>query len=114
MVLSGTLKVGGSYITASNLYNGAVSGYNWANSYYGDTGQTYAGYALGGAGGGYNYNLATNPSSGVYPDYFTTGALKLLNPSFELYGNAVSWQSTTVKNGLDQTVSIYYLGRQNQ
>ena len=90
-----------------------ATGYSWQNDYYSDSGMTYQNYALNGAGGGYNYNLATDPSSGVYPDYFIVGALKLMNPSFELYGNAVSWQSTTVKNGLDQTVTIYYLGRQN-
>ena len=111
--LTGTLTVGDSMITANNLRVGAQNGYDWTHSLYGSTGETYAGYALGGATGGYNYDLATNPSSGVYPAYFTTYALKLLNPSFELYGSAVSWQSTTVKNGLDQTITIYYLGRQN-
>lgn len=100
------------YTYADYAILGAGEGYSWANDYYGDTGMTYAGYAMGGAGGGYNYNLATDPTSGVYPNYFTVGALKLTNPSFELYGGTVSWQSMTVKNGLDQTVTIYYLGRQ--
>ena len=63
------------YTYADYAILGAGEGYSWANDYYGDTGMTYAGYAMGGAGGGYNYNLATDPSSGVYPTWFRCAGL---------------------------------------
>ena len=101
MTLSGTLKIGNETITADKLRQGAKAGYDWENSYYLntgytyadyvmlgaedayswahdcylDSGMTYASYAVGGAGGGYNYNLATDPTSGVYPTWFKCAGL---------------------------------------
>lgn len=75
ITLTGTLKVGNDYIGANALRTGAIDGYNWNNLAYGGTGMTYADYALGGAGGGYNFNLATDPSSGVYPTWFKCAGL---------------------------------------
>ena len=47
----------GQYIdslSADNFYTGAKNGYDWEHSQYGDTGYTYADYAIGGASGGYS------------------------------------------------------------
>lgn len=56
MTLTGTLNIGGSSISASQLRQGASDGYSWSNGSYGSTGQTRAAYALSGAGGGINFS----------------------------------------------------------
>lgn len=58
MTLTGTLTIGGSQITASQLQQGAYSAY------------TNGGTWSAGAGYGYAYNYATNQNSGSYPGFF--------------------------------------------
>ena len=76
MRLSGTLTIGGSTITAEKLRQGASDGYNWGSG--GGAYQGYASkaaYALGGAGGGYNFNKAIDQSSGYTPKWFSAETL---------------------------------------
>ena len=74
-VITGELNVGGSNISASTLYSGAYSGYDW-----GTGGGSYGGYAskglysLSGSGFGFNYNTATYVYSDG-PQYFTCGTI---------------------------------------
>lgn len=76
MKLTGTLTVGGSTITADKLRQGASDGYSW-----GSGGGSYGGYAsraayaLGGAGGGINFNKAIDQSSGYVPAWFSAQRL---------------------------------------
>lgn len=71
MTLTGNLNVGGSYITAANLRQGAAyanAGHNsWDSAY---TSTSAGGYCYGGAGGGYAFKDATSQGSGNYPYYF--------------------------------------------
>lgn len=62
-VLTGTLKIGGKNIKASDLQSGAQSAYD--NSSKWSTGSNY----------GYNYNNATKQNGGSYPSYFEASTL---------------------------------------
>lgn len=65
MVLTGTLNIGGSNITAAALRSGAQSAYNNSSTW-----STGAGY-------GYNYNRATQNGTTSYPAYFKCGELRV-------------------------------------
>ena len=59
--LTGTLKVGGTNITAATLAGGAYDGWSWANDSYG--GSTRWTYSLTGGGYGFNFNNMQYSSS---------------------------------------------------
>ena len=73
MVLTGTLNVGGTNITANNLRLGAER----ANGGYG----TWNGTSTA-------WNNATKNGTGSYPGYFTCGALRV-NSNATVYGNLI-------------------------
>jgi len=92
----------GQYInslSANTFYQGAKNGYDWANSLYGSTGETYASYALGGAGSGYSaqgtWDVAQDNTKGVA--YFKTGVLDVTN-TLMMLGNALTKQNITINN----------------
>lgn len=58
MTITGTLNVGGNYITASQLYSGSYSAYS-SGSYW-----------SGGASYGYSYGNATTQNTTIYPKFF--------------------------------------------
>lgn len=58
MTLTGTLNIGGSYITASQLRSGAYSAYSNGS------------YWSGGSGYGYSYGNATKKNTEDYPSFF--------------------------------------------
>lgn len=58
MTITGTLNVGGNYITASQLYSGSYSAYS--NGSYWGSGASY----------GFNFHNATLPNTTVYPKFF--------------------------------------------
>lgn len=96
----------GSYISSLNartFYEGARNGYDWENGYYGGTGQTYADYALGGAGGGYDYSYATDSGSGRYPSYFKANTIVCTNMTFN--GSGIGKYTATISG-----VTIPYIG----
>lgn len=123
MTLSGTLKIGGTNITADALRQGAQQSYNNYGSWNGTTStvNTNGGYWSGGANYGYNYNNATNSTSGSYPGYFqaesivgnrggTLGA-HTSGDSVVILGYGVSWKTATLRTPSGGTVTINYLGR---
>lgn len=64
MVLTGTLRIGGTNITAEALRSGAQSAYSNGSRW-----STGSGY-------GYNYNNATKTSGGSYPSFFRASTLR--------------------------------------
>lgn len=98
-VLTGTLKIGGTNITAAALRSGAQSAYN-----NGGTWSTGAGY-------GYNYNNATKQSGGSYPSFFRAMLISTPKISAGKIGDAygtektIQWQTRTIGG-----VSFTYLG----
>lgn len=97
MTLTGTLNVGGSYITAGNLYSGAYSAY------------TTGGYWSGGSSLGYTFGNATNRTSGKYPDFFRA---TVMYASGSLQANAFQYgtQWLTLKTATIAGTTIHYLG----
>lgn len=72
--ITGTLSVGGSLITAANLYTGAsqaAASYGGWNSAY--TSTQSGGYCYGGASYGYGYGNATTAGTVSYPANFKCG-----------------------------------------
>ena len=92
MTLTGTLKVGGSTISAATLRSGAQSAYNNGS------------YWSGGASGGYAYSAAASASSSSYPSGFTCGVLYAMI-GLRVAGSNASWQHRVI-NG----VALNYLG----
>lgn len=92
LTLTGTLKIGGSTITASALRSGAQSAY--------DSGS----YWSGGAAGGYSYNNAARGNSGSYPSGFTCGVL-WAKVGLRVAGTGAGWVHKVI-NG----VALNYLG----
>ena len=75
--ITGTLLVGGSYISAADMYTGAsqaAASYGGWNAAY-DSACTTGGYCYGGSGYGYSYNLATVSGTMNYPTNFKCGHL---------------------------------------
>lgn len=100
MVLTGTLKIGGTNITAEALRSGAQSAYSNGSRW-----STGSGY-------GYNYNNATKESGGTYPNFFRANGIVAAR-SFSCYGSTMllgsysaKWMSKTIAG-----VTIRYLGR---
>lgn len=95
MTLTGTLLVGGSYITAATLRSGAQSAYNNSS------------YWTGGSGHGYSYNNATEYGTGSYPTYFTAGSI---NAKSRLGVAGYTFNPTTLRykdhNGANRTITI--------
>ena len=114
MVLTGTLTIGGTQITAAQLGKGALDGYNWSNASY--SGSTRASYALGGAGGGYSFNRAQSSSTPVGSFYGNTiGAFSALNvyqgATLRCYGRFYKGNiELTLKTKTIDGETIYYLG----
>lgn len=74
-IITGTLNVGGTNITAAMLQSGAASGYDWSHgSYYGYTPWNYS---ITGGGYGFNFNNASTEYTTLYPSYFRCGMLQL-------------------------------------
>jgi hypothetical protein len=92
MTLTGTLKVGGSTISAATLRSGAQSAYNNGS------------YWSGGASGGYAFTSATTSGTGSYPSYFTTAYL-VVKSAISMGGAAFTPKSKTIAG-----VTINYLG----
>ena len=100
MVLTGTLKIGGTNITAEALRSGAQSAYSNGSRW-----STGSGY-------GFNYNNATKESGGSYPNFFRANGI-VAAKSFSCYGSSMliggysaKWMSKTIAG-----VTIRYLGR---
>ena len=111
MVLSGTLTVGGTQITAARLGQGALAGYNWENGSYGGT--TPKQYTLGAAGGYYGGTSGSSPPGSFYAgslyavnsmEVFGSGTLRCRG-SFVYKGTYASWKTATVGG-----TTINYLG----
>jgi hypothetical protein len=66
-IITGSLTVGNTSITADTLGSGANSGYNWANGSYGSSNSRWD-YSLTGGGYGFDFNDASqyNASGGTY------------------------------------------------
>lgn len=113
MTLTGTLTVGGSTITADRLRQGALDGYDWSHGSYGGY-SSPAGYALGGAGYGINYNQATQAGSGRYPGFFRASTINVpsslsVGSGFYFRGSSVERGSMIVTDGSGSTQTIRYL-----
>lgn len=95
-------------LTAADLRKGAQAGYDWDNEYYGETGQTYADYALGGAGGGYGFSYATQSGTDSYPNLFTCGRL-IAKSGFTLGSYDGGWESITFKDGNGRSRTVTFM-----
>lgn len=103
--LNGTLTVGGAYISADTLRQGAQTAYS--NS----------GYWSGGAGYGYGYGNATAYGTATYPSYFTCGSLWVkssatmssvgISGSLQYKSRTASWQTLNI-GGSYYTVLVGY------
>lgn len=111
MVLSGTLTVGGTQITAARLGQGALAGYDWQNGSYGGT--TPAQYSLGGAAGYYGGASGSSPPGNFYAgsfhamstlEVFGSGSLRCRG-AFYLGGTNARWQTATIDG-----TTINYVG----
>lgn len=90
-------------LSASDLRQGAVDGYNWSNGSYGDY-PSQASYALSGAGSGFtaqtNWSNAKNPAVGAGTLYGTfvgeiqARSLKIAGGSYGLFYNIGLWSGT--------------------
>ena len=82
--ITGTLNVGGSYITAADMYTGAATAaasYEGWNAAY-DSACTIDGYCYGGSGYGYNWNGAKsgyNYATDVYASSFHSSGTSYFN-----------------------------------
>lgn len=94
MTLTGTLNIGGSYITAESLQRGAANADMWRS-------QGLPSYWSSGSSYGYGYGNATNQYSGQYPTYFRANVIDARG-SFRCYGYAAYWQTITI-GGVDYT-----------
>lgn len=119
MTLTGTLTIGGQTITAAALRSGAQQAYNNAGSWNGTTStvNSNGSYWSGGAGYGYNYNNATKPINGIYPDYFRATVLvgdylstlhTFVCPSLQVDGTQATWKSQYVITGVSGYTSNMY------
>lgn len=103
--LTGTLNVGGAYITADTLRQGAQSAYSNGS------------YWSGGAGYGYGYGNATAYGTSTYPSYFTCGSLWVktsatmssvgISGSLQYRSRTASWQTLNI-GGNYYTVLVGY------
>lgn len=100
MTLSGTLKIGGNYITAAALQSGAMSAYNNSS------------YWTGGSGYGYSYNNATVYGTGSYPANFSCGNLSVRNGRMSFGGYNIGTAYITYKDGNGATRSARFLTAQ--
>lgn len=101
-VITGTLNVGGTNITAAMLQSGASSGYSWANGSYG--GYTPWSYSLTGGGYGFNFNSASQYDSSSYGNYFHVQDL-WAHRSITFEGYVVERKTATISG-----TTIQYLG----
>lgn len=97
MTLTGTLKIGGSTITADALRSGAQSAYNNGS------------YWSGGASGGYQASNAFN--NGTQVTYLKATYLTCTSSYMYLGGSSASWRHATLKTANDTQLTIYWLGQ---
>lgn len=118
MALYGTLSFYDQYgelagtLSADRLRQGAQDGYDWSHGSY--QGTTPHDYALGGAGGGYRFNKATNSGSGEYPSFFRSQILRAtstltVDNSFVLRNSTINKSSMIVLGDGGSTQIIRYL-----
>ena len=99
------------YINANSLRQGAQQSYNNYNSWNGTTStvNTNGHYWTGGADYGYDYNNATDESSGRYPRYFRAQVIRATNVvwanQLQVGAYYASWQTKTISG-----TTIHYLG----
>lgn len=108
MSLSGTLTVGGSRITAANLYTGAAqaaSGYSGWNSTK-NTVSANSGTWSTGAGYGISYNKATKQGTSEYPTWFTAGTLHASNRVSAPEVSIESYPSQVNLSGHSHSISV--------
>ena len=97
MTLTGTLKIGGKTIEASDLRVGAQSAFDNRTTW-----STGAGY-------GYNYNYATSRSSGSYPSFFRAGVI-LASNALQVGSLPVYSRSKSVMIAGGGQVELHYWG----
>ena len=101
MTLTGTLNLGGTYITPQTLASRATSAYNWTSS--------NGSYCYSGAGYGYNYNSALGKNASGSPSWFSAYNLQARSQFF-LGNQSLSIVTKQVKNALGSNITIHYLG----
>ena len=108
MTLTGTLNVGGAYIGASTLRQGATEGYNW-----GSGGGSYGGYssrgayALAGASAGLDTQTELQKflnGQTVLGNLTVAGVMRIQN-RLDLWGMGAGYNTQTVVTGVDYGVA---------
>lgn len=99
-------------ISADTLAKGASAGYNWQNNAY----QGYssrAEYTLSGAGGGLNYNGATERGTSNFPAWFTCKNLQV-NPNgggnLWIGDSYITAKTVSFKDKDGKSITLVYLG----
>lgn len=104
--ITGTLNVGGAYITAADMYTGASQSAakygGWDSAF---TSTSVGGYCASGAAYGYDYGDASTYNTGAYPAYFTCGQLNHKNAYMTYNGHVLQILQAAIG-----TRTIYYLG----
>jgi hypothetical protein len=104
--ITGTLNVGGSLISATDMYTGAAQSAakygGWDSAF---TSTSVGGYCASGAALGYDYGVATTYNTGTYPSYFTCGQINHKNAYMTFNGHILQILQAAIG-----TRTIYYLG----